>query len=40
MMRENPQALARMKERFAALAREGLWATRRNSIAAWLEDGS
>lgn len=38
MMRENPQALARMKERFAALAQEGLWVTRRNSIAAQLGD--
>lgn len=38
MMRENPQALARLKDRFAALAREGLWVTRRNSIAARMGD--
>jgi cobaltochelatase CobN len=36
MMRENPQALARMQERFAALVQAGLWTTRRNSIAARL----
>ncbi len=32
--RENPAALAAMRERFAALQAAGLWITRRNSIAA------
>ncbi len=32
--RENPGALAEMRARFAALREAGLWATRRNSIAA------
>ncbi|MDE1917418.1 MAG: cobaltochelatase subunit CobN [Sphingomonadales bacterium] len=36
----NPLALARMKDRFAALAEAGLWVTRRNSIAARLEGAS
>ncbi len=35
--RENPQALAAMRDRFAALHEAGLWVTRRNSIAAELE---
>ncbi|SFL33878.1 cobaltochelatase subunit CobN [Shimia haliotis] len=35
--RENPQALAAMRGRFAALHDAGLWATRRNSILAELE---
>lgn len=35
--RENPQALAAMRDRFAALHEAGLWATRRNSIIAELE---
>jgi cobaltochelatase CobN len=30
----NPQALAAMRDRFAALQDAGLWVTRRNSIAA------
>lgn len=34
----NPQALAAMRAEFAALARDGLWQTRRNSIAAALTD--
>ncbi|PTW51041.1 cobaltochelatase subunit CobN [Rhodovulum kholense] len=34
----NPQALAAMRAEFAALARDGLWRTRRNSIAAALTD--
>jgi cobaltochelatase CobN len=33
MERENPGALAAMRDRFAALHAAGLWATRRNSIA-------
>ncbi|HDR28884.1 cobaltochelatase subunit CobN [Rhodovulum sp.] len=36
MAEANPQALAAMRERFAALDRAGLWHTRRNSIAAAL----
>ena len=32
MQRENPQALAAMRDRFAALREAGLWVTRRNSI--------
>ncbi|WP_299351293.1 cobaltochelatase subunit CobN [uncultured Shimia sp.] len=35
--RENPKALAAMKDRFNALHAAGLWATRRNSILADLE---
>lgn len=37
MERENPQALAALRARFAALREAGLWVTRRNSIAAALE---
>ncbi len=36
--RENPAALAAMKSRFAALRNANLWMTRRNSIAAALEE--
>ena len=36
MARENPQALAAMQARFAALHQAGLWVTRRNSILAGL----
>ena len=39
LARENPQALAAMQARFAALHAAGLWATRRNSILAGLGDG-
>ena len=35
--RENPQALAAMRDRFEALHDAGLWITRRNSILAELE---
>ena len=35
--RENPEALAALHDRFHALHAAGLWVTRRNSIAAWLE---
>ncbi|MBE1293725.1 MAG: cobaltochelatase subunit CobN [Rhodobacteraceae bacterium] len=38
--RENPQALAAMRDRFAALHEAGLWITRRNSIIADLERAS
>ncbi|CUH53194.1 cobaltochelatase subunit CobN [Shimia marina] len=38
--RENPQALAAMRDRFAALHAAGLWVTRRNSILANLEQAS
>jgi len=38
--RENPQALAAMRDRFAALHEAGLWITRRNSILADLERAS
>lgn len=38
MERENPAALAALRERFRALDRAGLWATRRNAIAASLRD--
>jgi len=38
--RENPQALAAMRDRFAALHDAGLWITRRNSILANLEQAS
>jgi len=34
---ENPQALAEMRNRFAALRDAGLWITRRNSITAAME---
>ena len=36
----NPDALAAMRTRFAALREAGLWVTRRNSIAAALEVGA
>ena len=39
LARENPQALAAMQARFAALHAAGLWQTRRNSILAGLPDG-
>lgn len=39
LARENPEALAAMEARFAALHAAGLWATRRNSILAGLEHG-
>ncbi|HEX9857734.1 MAG TPA: cobaltochelatase subunit CobN, partial [Paracoccaceae bacterium] len=39
MERENPAALAAMRDRFAALRAAGLWVTRRNSIAAAVEAG-
>lgn len=39
MERENPDALAALRARFAALRDAGLWVTRRNSIAASLEAG-
>ncbi|TCL10190.1 cobaltochelatase CobN subunit [Shimia isoporae] len=38
--RENPRALAAMRDRFAALHEAGLWITRRNSILADLENAS
>ena len=38
MARENPMALQAMRDRFAALRDAGLWITRRNSIAATLQD--
>jgi cobaltochelatase CobN len=37
MTRENPDALAAMRDRFRALHEAGLWVTRRNSILADLE---
>ena len=37
MERENPEALAAMRDRFRALFEAGLWSTRRNSIMAELE---
>lgn len=40
MARENPGALAAMRDLFQRLAAAGLWQTRRNSIAATLEDGA
>ncbi|MFP1644629.1 cobaltochelatase subunit CobN [Pontitalea aquivivens] len=40
MARENPAALAAMRDLFQRLAAAGLWQTRRNSIAATLEDGA
>ena len=39
MQTANPEALAAMRDRFAALHDAGLWQTRRNSIAAALEAG-
>ena len=39
MERENPAALAALRDRFAALAAAGLWITRRNSIAALMGAG-
>ncbi|WP_212524217.1 cobaltochelatase subunit CobN [Actibacterium sp. MT2.3-13A] len=39
MRRENLQALQAMRDRFHSLQKAGLWATRRNSIAAALEGG-
>ena len=39
MERENPDALAALRARFAALRAAGLWVTRRNSIAASVEAG-
>jgi cobaltochelatase CobN len=38
LARENPQALAAMQARFAALHRAGLWVSRRNSILASVAD--
>jgi cobaltochelatase CobN len=40
MERENPAALAALRDRFAALRAAGLWVTRRNSIAAAMEAGA
>jgi cobaltochelatase CobN len=40
MARENPQALAALRDLFQRLADAGLWQTRRNSIAATLEGGA
>lgn len=40
MDRENPAALAALRDRFRALREAGLWITRRNSIAADLEGAS
>jgi cobaltochelatase CobN len=40
LARDNPQALAAMEARFAALHASGLWPTRRNSILARLEVAS
>ena len=37
MQEANPEALAAMRDLFQRLAEAGLWATRRNSIAATLE---
>ncbi|MBA4352472.1 MAG: cobaltochelatase subunit CobN [Rhodobacter sp.] len=39
MARENPAALAALRDLFQRLADAGLWVTRRNSIAATLEGG-
>ncbi|TVQ57514.1 MAG: cobaltochelatase subunit CobN, partial [Rhodobacteraceae bacterium] len=39
MAEANPEALAALRARFAALHAAGLWRTRRNAIAAVLEDG-
>lgn len=38
LARENPEALAAMRDLFQRLAEAGLWLTRRNSIAASLEE--
>lgn len=38
LARENPEALGAMRDLFRRLAEAGLWATRRNSIAASLEE--
>lgn len=40
MSRENPAALAALRDRFAALRAAGLWQTRRNDIAASVGDAS
>ncbi|WP_242145979.1 cobaltochelatase subunit CobN [Sphingomonas sp. BAUL-RG-20F-R05-02] len=40
LARDNPQALAEMEARFAALQASGLWPTRRNSILAQLDAAS
>ncbi|TMV86019.1 cobaltochelatase subunit CobN, partial [Thioclava sp. BHET1] len=40
LAREAPEALAAMEDTFRRLAEAGLWATRRNSIAAALETGA
>jgi cobaltochelatase CobN len=40
MARENPQALAALRDLFQRLADAGLWQTRRNSIAAALGGGA
>ncbi len=40
LARENPQALAAMQARFAALRDAGLWRTRRNSILATMGDAA
>lgn len=40
MARENPAALAALRDLFRRLAEAGLWVTRRNSIAATLEVGA
>ena len=40
MQRENPAALAALRDRFEALREAGLWVTRRNSIAASIGAGS
>ncbi|RKK03625.1 cobaltochelatase subunit CobN [Pseudoroseomonas wenyumeiae] len=37
LQRENPEALAGMRQAFAAALRQGLWQPRRNSVAAELE---
>ena len=40
MARENPEALAALRDLFQRLADAGLWQTRRNSIAATLAEGA
>jgi len=40
MERENPAALQAMRDKFGALRDAGLWITRRNSIAAAMQDGA
>ncbi|NEY91537.1 cobaltochelatase subunit CobN [Tabrizicola oligotrophica] len=40
MERENPAALAALRDLFRRLAEAGLWVTRRNSIAAALQEGA